>query len=362
MLARTRMTVLLVAWFSLAVGETEPVFAQANADKTVITVEIMLPSILGDPLQAQRWGKVFEGLGEAVRIRQPLPSDKPEIKETQRGTFRILKVVGELNRDGTLRFPGKSFTITETDQIKAWFDELKVYGAQGSPDGKKFWGLNKEQFDTVVKGLTLPVTEETKGKTVREVLDALPIDGQFKVIVHPEARDEFLKAEANVVTQDCQGLSSGTILAVITRSQGYGFRPLRTPGGTIELTIQPLSKISDPWPIGWDIDENKPRNLIVPNLFKFIQTGFAEASLQRVLDAISEQTQTPILIDERLCAEKEIDVTQFPVSYPEKKTAWSLVLGSVVRQAQLTDKIRLDEAGTPFIWVAPFIPYTPKKN
>jgi len=334
--------------------------AQSAVDNTFLTVEIMLPAIVGDPVEAQRWGKVFEKLGQVARIRQPLPGDKPDIKETNRGPIRTLRVVGELDRKGVLHFPGRSFTKNDTEQIKAWLKELRVYGAQGSPDGKKFWGLNQTQFETVVKGVSKPLEIDSVGKSLKEVLDDIPIDKTLPVVIHPSVKESFFEIEMVKVTQQLQGLSSGTSLAVMLRTQGYGFRPLRTPAGTIELTIEKLESTSEAWPVGWDIDDSKPRNQIVPNLFKFIKTGFEAAPLSRVLSAISEQTRTPILIDERLCKEKDIDIDSVDVSYPEKQTAWSLVLGSVVRQARLTDKIRLDEAGKPFVWVAPFVPYVPK--
>lgn len=336
--------------------------AQIGANKTILTIEIMLPRIVGDPVQAQRWGKVFSEMGETARIRQPLPSDKPEIKETKRGTFRIIRVIGELDRKGDLVFPQKTFSIKQTDQIKTWLNELKVYGAQGSPDGKKFWGLNKQQFDDVVKALSVPIAKETKEEQLMEVIDALPIDKTYSVIVHPEAREAFFKIETAELRQELKKVSSGTALAILLRERGFGFRPLRTPSASIELTIQSLSKISDPWPVGWDIGDTRPRNLIMPNLFEFVKTGFEEAPLQRVLDAISEQTKTSILIDHSLCKKKEIDLSKAAVSYPEKQTAWSLVLASVVRQARLTHKIMLDEAGRPFVWVAPFVPFQLKNR
>lgn len=334
-----------------------PVLAQPGADKTILTIEIMLPKIVGDPVQAQRWGKAFESLGESVRIRQPLPGDEPEIKETTRGTFRLITVRGDLDRKGTLSFPGKTFSLNQTDQIKLWLDELKVYGAQGSPEGKKFWGLNKEQFDAVVQGLSEPLKTDVEETPLMQAIATLPIGKNLPVVVHPATQEAFSKIEGAPVSQELKGISSGTALAVLLKEHGFGFRPLRRPDSSIEIRIEPLDSISDPWPVGWDIDDTTPRNQIVPNLFEFVKTGFEAASLQRVLDAISEQTKTPILIDYRLCRQKEIDVSTATVSYPEKQTAWSLVLGSVVRQCQLTHKIMLDEAGTPFVWVAPFVPY-----
>lgn len=339
----------------LLCATSAPVMAQNAKENTIVSVEILLPQIVGDPLVAQRWGRIFQELGEVSRIRQPLPGDKPEIRETQRGPLRIVNVVGELNRQGELVFPQRSFTMQQTDQIKTWLTELKLYGAQGAPDGKKFWGLNKEQFDSIVKALSSPTAASTRGKSIHDVLDSLSIDN-YAVIVHPDSKAAFREIESNVFDQELEGLTGGVSLATVLRSQGYGFRPLRTPRATIELTIQPLSEISDAWPIGWDIDDSVPRTQIVPNLYEFIKTGFEKAPLLKVLDAIATQTKTPILIDTHLCTLKEIDLSTLMVSYPDKQTAWSLVLGSVVRQVRLTYKIRLDEANRPFVWVMPFVP------
>ncbi|WP_417847928.1 hypothetical protein [Thalassoglobus sp.] len=351
----------IVAVVTLVVLSQRSASAQNPADKTILTIEIMLPQITGSPLQAQQWGRVFEKMGESVQIRQPLPSDKPEIKETKRGTFRVLKVIGELDRKGNLNFPGKSFQMSDAAAIEAWLDQLKVFGAQGAPDGKKFWGLNQEQFEAVVSALSTPVPTEVNGEQLKDILDALPIDKRYPLIVHPDAREKFFKVESATLSQELKGISAGTALAVMLREHGFGFRPQRMPDASIQLSIESLESVKDAWPVGWETDQSVPRNQIVPKLYEFVKTGFEEASLQRVLEAIASQTKTPILIDFRLCQQKEIDVATVNVSYPTKQTAWSLVMESVVRQARLTSKIMLDEAGKPFIWVAPFIPYQQKK-
>lgn len=350
--------IIAVMWW----GNASPLPAQTGAENTLLTIEIMLPPIVGDPLQAQRWGRFFQKLGESSRIRQPLPSDEPEIKEQNRGPIRILTLIGELDRKGTLHFPGKSFTMNDEEEIKAWLNELKVYGAQGSPDGKKFWGLNEVQFGNVVKGVTKAVDFSTEGKPLGVTIHQLPIEKSLPIVVHPTAKQAYEEATTTIVKQELQGLSSGTALAVILRDAGFGFRPLRTPAGSIELTVESLTNVQDAWPVGWDIDDSKPPGQVIPNLFKFVKTGFEEAPLGRVLDAIADQTRTPILIDLRHCQQKEIDVETVGVSYPEKQTAWSVILKSVVGQARLHQKYRLDEAGKPFVWVAPFVPYTPVKR
>ncbi len=48
--------------------------------------------------------------------------------------------MGQMDRTGAVAFPGQTFKMNEPEEIKKWLDEIKVYGAQGSPEGKKLWG------------------------------------------------------------------------------------------------------------------------------------------------------------------------------------------------------------------------------
>ena len=339
---------------------TVPAQAQVSADQTVLSIELMLPRNSNDFVKAQQWGRVFEKFGQSVRISKPLRSDEPEIDETIRGTLRIVKLRGEIDREGILRFPKKSFSFDQSEQLKEWLDELKVYGAQGTPDGKQLWGLNSEQFESVVDGLSKAVETESSGLSVAEILKSLPISEELPTNVVSTAQEQFNKVQTEIVGQEIKGVAAGCALAYVLQQQGLGFKPLRTPAGTVELSIDSLDSLSDAWPVGWKIDDVTPRNQIAPALFKAVNTGFDAAPLQTVLEAIATQTQTPILIDRRACVQRKVDPETAKVSYPQKQTAWMIVLNSVVRQINLTSSIRQDEAGNAIVWVAPFVPYSIK--
>ena len=120
--------------------------------------------------------------------------------------------------------------------------------------------------------------------------------------------------------------------------------------------MQPLDDISDPWQIGWELDPQTPRNEIAPALFEFVTAGFDELPLADVLEAVEVASETTIVIDYCACADRNIEPTEVTVSFPQKRTAWALLVRSVASQARLTYEIRTDEAGNAFVRVFPFVP------
>ncbi len=335
--------------------------APAVADSNVVLeLEIMTPRQGANQLNSQRWGKFFQEQGEVVRVRETITGDEIGTTETSRGTFRLVRVVGELDREGRLRVPGHVFELTEPGKIKAWLIELHTYGAQGVPEGKPNWGLNQEQFTGVYDSLVAPLITPQQTRPLGDVMADLALPKQYPLVIHPSARSLYEAAKQVPLLDEVQGLSTGTALAGILVQNGLGFRPIRTPTGGIELVVQPLSEISDPWPVGWPVDA-KPRNLIVPKMFQWFPGGFNAVPLNDVLHAIAKKQETPIIVNRSACLAKEIDLNA-PVTYPQKdKTTWALVLESVVHQSKLSYELRRDEAGTIVVYITPFEPKVIKR-
>lgn len=333
----------------------------STADKTLLEVEILFPAIGVDPLMAQTWRKIFEEIGESVRIRQPLPSDAPKVEELQRGPFRLVRVVGELDRTGTVTFPGKSFRSNQTRQLAEYLQELKIYGAQGSPVGKPLWGLTKEQFERIYGQLALPVEESTQGETFDVVLKRIPT-GSLQLAFHSSVEEQAARTQTEILDGELKGLTAGTSLAFALSQQGLGFHPQRIPGGEIRLMVQSLTDIPNPWPIGWPLPEDRRRDEVVPGMFKKVETGVNESPLQVVLKVLESQSGTHILLDRRACLAKELDPDTIMVSYPRRKTAWSLILSHVVVNSHMTMHYRQDEAGTGFMFINPFAGYRPPEK
>ena len=74
----------------------------------------------------------------------------------------------------------------------------------------------------------------------------LPDDYPFRL--HDAAREK-LRTATGVTTRplrhEVSGLSRGTALAIVLADYGLGFRPLRTPGGAINLVAEPLDDLLD---------------------------------------------------------------------------------------------------------------------
>ncbi|MFG0336051.1 MAG: hypothetical protein ACF8TS_22050 [Maioricimonas sp. JB049] len=322
---------------------------------TIIQVELLSPRF-ADPLLSQEWGRLFERLGVVARIRQPVFDEEPEIKESTRGTLRLVKLIGQIDRDGSAVFPGHRFRQSELEELGEWLEELKTYGAQGAPTGKPLWGLQRAQFTAIFDSLKTPIEVELKGRPVDEALAELPLPETYPVRWHTST-DTIRETAGNVnVLQEVRGLSAGTGLAVILADLGLGYRPLRTPSGSIELVIQQLSDAPDAWPVGWEPLKGTSRLQLAPTLFQMERVGFDQVPLTEILDAIETATGIPIVLDYGQCRAHDIAPHEFRVSYPTKRTAWALLVNSVVRQARLTKEFKVDEAGNTFLHIYPFVP------
>ncbi|RLS56203.1 MAG: hypothetical protein DWH91_07290 [Planctomycetota bacterium] len=330
---------------------------------TILEFEILTTRQQADT-SAQAWGKVFEKLGHKVSIRSAGEGATAGVVERPRGSLRFVTATAFLGRQGNLEFGQQSFTLDQSEQLGEWIGELVVYGAQGSPDGQPMWGLNRKQFEELYTLLAKPLPVSPAGMEVRQLLEALRRDHHIPLRLHTTLATQLdAAAEVVVVTGLHEGFSTGTGLAVALREVGAGFRPVRTPAGPVELEVLPLDQMKTPWPMGWEPKAETPRNRIVPALFKNNPVvELQDAPLGEVLVALAAETQTPIVVDERQCLARKVDVRTVVTSYPAKRnTAWILVLASTVRKAGLDYQVRQDEAGLGFILIAPFAPQAAAK-
>jgi hypothetical protein len=308
--------------------------------------------------ESHRWVEALRDYGVTVRVRTPKAGDELGVDETIQGTLRWVVATGEIDAQGQLKFPDRSFSLREQTQLKEWIDELKLYGAQGAPEGKPLWGLTNAQFSKVFESLSTPVEGKLRGQRLDAALaqlglpEDLPVRYHSTAIAHIAARraDAALRAEVH-------GLSGGTALAAVLANYGLGYRPLRTPAGAMELVVEPLANLEQPWPIGWEPDKEVSRGKLAPGLYKMVPVGFNEIPLDNILGAISEAGEIPVVINYDSAAQRGIDLDR-PVSYPQKRAAYMMVLGSVIRGSRLKQDLRVDERGVPFIYVTAFVPRT----
>lgn len=319
---------------------------------TTIHVELLVGTE-GAGLNAQQWEQDFSKLGIALRIRSGLPSDKVEIREKTIGRLRTINIVGRLEKNGDLTFSGRAFKQGSSGALGEWIRELKTYGAQGSPEGKPLWGLNKDQFQELYMSLAPVVDVELKDVPIDTALERLALPAKYPLAQMLSARERLKRTGFSpTVNVDVKGFSKGTAFAIVLQSLGLGFRPQRTPDASIELSVESLNKTTDVWPIGWSPPAGTPPRTIAPTLYELVTVQFDSRPLRTALAEISAQTGMPVAIDEPKIRAKGIKLEELIVKHPEKQTSYDLVLKRVT-SPRLIYRLRIDEAQRPFIWITP---------
>jgi len=311
-------------------------------------VEILLLTSEGGGLQAQQWRSALEPLEIPLSIRSLLGDEQPETSERITGTLRTVKVVGILERSGKIILADRTFEPGDRQKIKQWVDDLKTYGAQGTPDGKPLWGLSNEQFAAIYESLTDIAKSDPRDQELSQAIAELPLPAEFSLRWTDAAKKQLNRADGKpIVRQSTQGFSAATALALLLRDHGLGFRPQRTPSGALELVIDLPEKAADVWPVGWPL--KLPRLQAAPNLFKLQQVFFDDVPLQDMLASASQAAKVPMLFDYAELDRSATGWADKPASYPLRQATWHTVVKDVLNQRKLTFDLWQDEVGRPFL-------------
>ena len=310
----------------------------------------LLASTDGGALHSQQWLKAIEPLDVSLQIQKSSFDDKPEVREREVGTIRYVTAVGILDRSGKIEFPERSFSLSDGLKLKEWIDDLRTYGAQGSPEGQPLWGLSKEQFARLYNSLGKTVDVELTGLPIREAASKVPLTEQYPLRWSQAATEALTKRTARAtVRQEVKGFSSATALAIALNDCGLIFRPNRTPAGGLELLVEPLGQRDDYWPIGWPLQQQRLK--AAPKLFTMTTIELDQVELSDVFLAVSELSETPVLIDYAELDAKGIDLAKLKVSFKRGRTSWSVALKQMVIPQKLARQIWQDEAGRVFVWI-----------
>jgi hypothetical protein len=327
--------------------------AENASGDTRISVEIFTGSSQGLGYQAQQWESVFEHAGVLARIHSEFPGDKIGIHETQHGKLREVALVGRLEKDGSLTFPGHKFARSESAAFEEWVRELKTYGAQGSPSGKALWGLTRDQFEGIMNALAAPVDEEVAGLPFDDAISALHLPAQYPFRLSIAAQQTLampgVKKHAGRV--QVRGITHGSALALLLSQYGLGFRPNRAPSGKLELVGLRIEDGQALWPIGWEIPEGTYPASVAPKLFEQTKVELKDQKLMDVLNAIADRTGTPVRVDYPAIAARGLDADSILVSASGEHMTWTRLLSAITSPSLLVATIRTDEAKKPFVWV-----------
>ena len=317
--------------------------------RTTVRVEL-LTDRKGAPLAAQRWARAFEQFKVSLRIRRGIGGERTAVREKISGRNRQVTVIGKLDRSGRILVPGKSFSPGNPTALGTWLKELGTFGAKGNPSGQPAFGLSEGQFNSLFETLAQPVRTDLTGKPLTEAIAALGIPATLGLDLSRLGPDVTVPARTNG-----KGLSRGSTLAALLAIRGLAFRPRRTPVGKVELQILKPSigtkTGTTTWPVGWP--PRLSRLKTARPLFQIVPVELEEAAFLDVVDAITEKTKIPMLIDHHALAGRKIDPAKLTVTVPPKKTSWFQLQKTATNPHHLTRDLRIDEAGKPFVLVTP---------
>lgn len=322
----------------------------ASTDVRAATVQLeLIGDAQGSALAFQQWGESLSRAGISdFRIRSDSGADGAGIETRGDPDRPVYVVTGMIRSADELTLPGATFRRSEIGRLKQWIDDLAQNGPSGMGGArKKVLGLSPTQFGRIHQELAVSAPLATEGQNAGQL--AQRIAGALNRPLKMDDQAAQALAEATVYESPI-GLSSGTALAYVLQSAGFGFVP-QTSG---DLTVVRLRPGVEAWPVGWPpekSDQRKPSALL-----EFLNVNIQNVSAATALDAIAKGTQIPILLDRPGLARHGIDPAKAMVSLPGSRTTYSLALRRLLFKAGMKFEVRYDESGSPLLWVTSMKP------
>ncbi len=312
-------------------------------------IEMELAFDRGLPLTApQKWSRVLAEAGiTRVKLRAGRGGEVASIDTIGSGTSISYRVYGILITGNQLILPGGRFRLGDREKIEQWVERLRQDGPELlTARERPPFGLTVAQLERVHDDLQHRVTQSTKGQDPRHVIER--IERQLSVPLQVDRQAMATLRTAGSVKEELQGLSSGTVLAAVVRPLGLALVPERQ-GQKVQHVIRRATAAEEVWPVGWPLKEK--RQAVAPQLFELIPVEIDEFPLTETLTAIGQRIDIPMLFDHNSLARHAINLESLRVSYPGKKSNYSLVLRSILAQGGLRGELRLDDADSPFFWI-----------
>jgi hypothetical protein len=301
------------------------------------------------PTGAQRWLAALKDIGFSdVRIRQARAGDQVAIRQRGSDTSPSYQVTGLLTTNETLQLPGGTFRMGDTAGLKQWLAKVREGGERRLQEQVAAFGLTPTQLVAVHEALARPVTFSTQGQPAFSAMKRIADSLSLSFLSDAGARR--IMAGDHLVADQLQGLAAGTALVAILRPLGLVLVPQKDAAGKIQLWIKDVRDTRESWPVGWPPQES-PRET-APKLFTFLNVEIQDTPLTDALNAVSGRIEMPLLYDHNSLARQRIDLAQVNVSLPPGRNYYLGIIDGALRQAQLISELRVDEAGTPFLWIS----------
>jgi hypothetical protein len=323
-------------------------------------VEVELATTSGVQITApQQWLQLLTGLGiDDVRIRGANAGDQPQLENLGTDSQPRYHVVGVLSAGEELQLPGGTFHAADKSKLKDYFTRLAAEGAEGTTASHGRFGLTEKQLAAVTAELAQPIDFTTRDQPLSAAFDRL--QSKFALRISPDADAARMLRDAAPIADEVKGLTAGTGLALALRSYGLALKPQKSVGEPVTYRVTPIAADTDvrnkpvsakeeSWPVGIPTDKS-PRD-ISPVLMDSLNVEIDGYTLAEAIDVIGPRIKLPIYWDHYALAAAHIDPAAVKVSVPKTRTYYKRVLDRVLSQAHLAGQLRVDEAGTTFLWI-----------
>ena len=353
---------------SFMAPSTAPIWAQEAPQR--IDLEIFCDGPL-QPMAAQEWGAALNKGGfQSVQLRAGDESDALDILDTGAGW----RVYGMLTKDGKILLPGgTSFRKGQIRDMKPYLEQKiqqmqakatnSGQNASGTASGNASsgtasgntsggetteYGITAQQLEQAFKVLAQPVGFETKGQNRKKVLHGITKSLDARAAIPPEILDALDKND--LVQEELKDVSKGTALAYVLRYIGYCFtlEPPRKTQIRQDFTVRISTgenATSKTFPIGHVPEKH------LPSLSERFTANIDGASLGKILQAMSQRLNLPILYDYNSMAGAGIDPATIIVKQRPVKISYDNLFDMLLGHADLQKELRIDEAGNPFLWI-----------
>jgi hypothetical protein len=337
--------------------------ALATTGRAAPPIELELVTERGVQITApHEWLQLLTAIGiHDVRIRTKQSGDRVQATNVGTAERPRYRVLGLLSSGDRLQLPGTTFTRRDEAALKDYFDRLAADGDESLTAQRGRFGLTDKELASITADLAQPVDFETKGQTPLKVIDRLQSEFAVKIAVD-QAVSRALH-EGQPVANELKNLTAGTALAIMLRRERLVLRPEKIRGQPVTLRVLPadtdalanstLGKTDDAeienWPIGWEPQQTPGRT--APSLFEPRNAEIEGYTLAETLAAIQPRIKVPFYFDHAALAAKQIDPAVIQVRLARTRTHYKRVIDRVLAQARLHSQIRVDEAGTPFLWI-----------
>jgi len=306
-------------------------------------VAVELATEPGFPLGGERrWIETLQALPDvSIRVRAIQSGDRPEV----RAAGSSFEVVGILTSTNQLRLKGATFGLSDRAAIAKWLDRLRAEGADGLTAPRGPFGMTADQLTALHDRLRPAVGGPTKETALDLFVRRIGERSGSSVSIDDGVRDDVRRAR---VPDEFEKLSCGTALAAALRNAGL-VATIERRGGETAIRVTRADRATEYWPVGY-APESSPR-AVAPSLFTYLQVEINDTPLAETLAAIQPRLGLPLVIDHNSLAREGIELDAARVRIPSERTYYKRILDRALGQAKLRAEIRVDEAGTAFLWI-----------